>query len=264
MIADTDFQTEYSLTRLFQKVVIESIPNGNGTNHSIVLSEFSAKRGRADVICAVFKEEIRDIEETRVLAQSLSEISKARILSLLRKSAGYSEEYLEESLGLGKSTIKKHARDLLNAGMIERTPGKLLKLSKSFNIPKIEIWAFELKLNNWKRAFHQAKRYRGFSHNVVVVMPNGRLTAAKDHIDYFRGMNVGLAGMSKDGKLEYILKPKRKRPSSKGHYFYSIGKILTRYENSDLNTVTKIKKGCSPIQQVPIARRGLEGHATPH
>jgi DNA-binding transcriptional ArsR family regulator len=246
MSVDTDFRTEHSLTRLFQKVVGESIPNGNGTNHSIVLSEFSAKRGRADVICAIFEKEIEDIEKTKTLARSLSEINKARIMSLLRKSVGYNEGYLEESLGLSKGTIKKHLRDLLNAGVIERTPRKLLKLSKSFNIPKVEIWAFELKLNNWKRAFHQAKRYRGFSHNVVVVMPNGRLTAAKDHIDYFRGMNVGLAGISKDGKLDYILKPKRKRPSSKGHYLYSVGKILTRYGNSDLNAATKVKKGRSP------------------
>ena len=252
MSVDTDFQTEYSLTRLFQKVVGKSIPNGNGINHSIVLSEFSAKRGRADVICAIFEKEIEDIEKTKTLARSLSEINKARILSLLRKSVGYSEEYLEESLGLSKSTIKKHVRDLLNAGVIKRIPGQLLKLSKSFNIPKVEIWAFELKLNNWKRAFHQAKRYRGFSHNVVVVMPNGRLNAAKDHIDYFRGMNVGLAGISKDGELEYILKPKRKRPSSKGHYLYGLGKILTGYEKSDSKTVTKVKKGCSPMQQVSI------------
>jgi biotin operon repressor len=246
MSVETDFQTEYSLARLFRKVVVESVPGGNGTDHSIVLSEFSAKRGRADVICAIIKDEPKDIQEMRTLAQSLSEISKARILSLLRKSTGHSEEYLEESLGLGKSTVKKHVRDLIKIGTIERTPGKLLKLSRAFSMPKVDIWAFELKLSNWKRAFHQAKRYRGFSHNVVVVMPNGRLTAAKDHLDYFRGMNVGLAGISKDGKLDYILKPKRKRPSSKGHYLYSVGKILARYGNSDLNPATKVKKGRSP------------------
>lgn len=156
MSVNTDFQTEYSLARLFQRVVGKSIPNRNDINHSIVLSEFNAKRGRADVICAIFEKEIEDVEKTKTLAQSLSEITKARILSLLRKSVGYSEGYLEESLGLSKSTIKKHVRDLLNAGVIERVPGQLLKLNKSFNVPKVEIWAFELKLNNWKRASQQA------------------------------------------------------------------------------------------------------------
>jgi biotin operon repressor len=253
MSRQTDFQTEYSLARIFRKIIHKSIPNRNGANHPIILSEFSAKRGRADVICAVFDKEVEDIENIKTLAQSLSEINKARIISLLRKSVGYSEEYLKESLGLSESTIKKHVRDLLKVGIVERTPGHLVKLSKSFNIPKVEIWAFELKLSNWKRAFHQAKRYRGFSHNVVVVMPEERLNAAKDHLNHFIRMNVGLAGINKDGELSYILKPKKKRPSSKGHYLYSLGKILTEFGKLDSNASAKISKGRSPDQQVSIA-----------
>ena len=243
MSTHLDFKNENTLALLFKKVVTKSIPNKNGIDHPIIISEFSAKRGRVDIICAVLESEIEDVDKVMTIAKSLSEINKARIISLLRKSIGYSEEYLRESLGLSKSTIRKHVRDLLEEGIIEKTQGNLLTLGKWINIPKLEIWAFELKLNNWKRAFYQAQRYRGFSHNVVVVMPNGRLNGAMNNLNYFIRMNVGLASLKKNGELEFVLKPKRKRPSSKGHYLYSLGKILTEYIESNSNAVPKARKG---------------------
>ncbi len=167
--------------------------------------------------------------------------------SLLRKSVGIREDRLEESLGLSIRTIRKHVRDLLKVGIIEKTSTNLLKLRKEFDIPKVEIWAFELKLNNWKRAFYQAQRYRGFSHNIVVVMPDKRLNAAKDNIESFLRINVGLASLSRNGDLEFISKPKKKRPSSKGHYLYSLGKILTEYLESNSNTASETRNSSPPI-----------------
>ncbi len=242
-----DFENEDSLACLFKKVVSKSIPNKNGIDHPVIISEFSAKRGRADLICAVLENEITDFDKVWLIAQSLSEINKARIIALLRKSVGVREDHLQESLGLSIHTIKKHVRDLLKVGIIEKTSSNLLKLSKGFNIPKVEIWAFELKLNNWKRAFYQAQRYRGFSHNIVVVMPNGRLNAAKDNIGSFLRLNVGLASLSKNGDLEFISKPKKERPSSKGHYLYSLGKILTEYIESNSNTAPETRNSSHTI-----------------
>jgi len=228
-----EFLDEDSLVRLFTKVITESIPNKNGIDRPIIISEFSAKRGRADVICAVLQNEIVDIKRVKKLASALSQINKARIIALLKKSTGYSEDYLARTLGLAKSTILKHLNSLYKEDIVEKTAKGLWRLSRWINLPKVEIWAFELKLNNWKRAFYQAQRYRGFSHNIVVVMPNGQINAAKENINYFHKMNVGLASLKKDGELEFISKPKHKRPTSQGHYLYSVGKILTEYLESN-------------------------------
>lgn len=52
--------------------------------------------------------------------------------------------------------------------------------------------AFEIKLNNWRRALLQANRYRLFANSSIVVLPARNQNAALKYLETFRLLEVGL------------------------------------------------------------------------
>lgn len=64
------------------------------------------------------------------------------------------------------------------------------------NKDEVNIVSFELKLTNWKQAMIQAFRYRGFSDQVYVVMPEDAIERAIVHSDQFETYGIGLASFS--------------------------------------------------------------------
>ena len=131
--------------------------------------------------------------------------------------------------GLVTKTIRKHFRELLESGLVERDSTGNWILGKKFNLPDIEIWAFEVKLHNWKRAFYQALRYRGFSHYTTVLMPAENSKVPIRNMELFREMNVGFMAIDQEGKLEFIKKPLREEPSSKRHHLYALGQVISEF-----------------------------------
>ena len=72
-------------------------------------------------------------------------------------------EYLEESTGLSKQTLQKEILALCKKDLVIQNARGSYKLADKYNMPKMEIYAFELKLDNWKRALFQTIRYKTFS-----------------------------------------------------------------------------------------------------
>ena len=120
-------------------------------------------------------------------------------------------------------------RGLIEAGLVDTTTSGLFRLAKSFALPNIEIWSFEVKLHDWKRAIYQALRYRGFSHRIIVVMPLESSKIPARNINLFREMNVGLMSIDQHGKLEFLEKPLREKPTSQKHYLYALGQIISEF-----------------------------------
>ena len=223
------FVNEESLTELFASLVWDAIPRKNGCKHPLVMREVDCNRGRADIVCAVSHDNNFDLHKASHLGIALSEFTKACILSWLNKSSLRTETYIQEMTGLGQKTIRKHLRGLIEAGLVDTTTSGLFRLAKSFALPNIEIWSFEVKLHDWKRAIYQALRYRGFSHRIIVVMPAGNSKIPTKNINLFREMNIGLMSIDQHGKLEFIEKPLREKPSSKKHYLYALGQVISEF-----------------------------------
>lgn len=223
------FANEESLADLFARLVWDAIPRKNGCNYPLVMREVDCNRGRADIVCAVFRDSTFDLHKASQVGTALSELTKARILSWLNKSSPRTETYIQEMTGLRQKTIRKHLRGLIEAGLVDTTASGLLRLAKSFALPNIEIWSFEVKLVNWKRALYQALRYRGFSHNVVVVMPSERVAALKNNLMMFNAMNVGLVGINSNGQAKFLCRPKKGHPTSRELYLYGLGQVLPEF-----------------------------------
>lgn len=242
-----EFVKEESLTELFASVVWDVIPRKNGSKYPLVMREVDCNRGRADIVCAVFHDNGMDTHNASGYAAALSQLTKARILSWLSKSSPGTETYIQEMTGLGQKTIRKHLRGLIEAGLVDTTARGLFRVAKSFALPNVEIWSFEVKLVNWRRALYQALRYRGFSHNVVVVMPSDRLRAPKSNLMMFNAMNVGLIGMNGNGEVKFLRTPRKARPTSRGLYLYGLGQVLSEFGRLYSNTSPEVSQSFSPL-----------------
>lgn len=221
--------TEAVVVSDFAEVVWDNIPQNTVSKYPIVMREVDCHRGRADIVCAVIRKNKIDLSKLRYLGISLSQPAKANILSWLSKDSASTEEYVSEVTGLRVKTVRKHLKELLELGFVKRSASNGWVLSKEYKLPSIDIWSFEIKLRNWKRAYYQASRYRGFSHYTTVVMPLENVHTAVENIDMFDKMNIGLMAIDKQGKLEFIRKPRKCNPSSKKHHLYALGQIITEF-----------------------------------
>ncbi len=75
--------------------------------------------------------------------------------------------------------------------------------------------AIEAKLKNWKRALHQAYRYKWFAERVFVCMPEENIGPAVASISKFRRMKVGIIAINADGDLKFIYSPRPSQPINK-------------------------------------------------
>jgi hypothetical protein len=77
------------------------------------------------------------------------------------------------------------------------------------------LFAFEMKLRDWRKALGQAYRYRYFADAAYVVLPPQAAKLAKQHLDLFKKLRVGLWAFDKHaGKIRKFYSPRRGAPLS--------------------------------------------------
>ena len=77
------------------------------------------------------------------------------------------------------------------------------------------LLAFEMKLNDWRKALGQAYRYRYFADAAYVVLPPQAVAIAKQHLNVFQKLGVGLWSFDKHTKIiRRIYSPRRGTPLS--------------------------------------------------
>lgn len=247
------FENEEMFTEEFVRTIANTIPKRNGFNRRVMMREIDCDRGRADIVYAFVDDKDNELQyHAERLSKALLQIAKAKIISRLGKKKYCEIEYLIESTGYTRRTIQKHLNELIKLHVVKKNKVGCYKLEQSFKLPNAEVWAFELKLTNWKRALYQALRYRGFSHNVAVVMPKGRVEVAKRNLSIFKRMNVGLAEISDAGELLFIKMPRKSKPTSESHYLYSLGHILSEFDESNAGASSKVSKSLPPLSKMPI------------
>lgn len=77
------------------------------------------------------------------------------------------------------------------------------------------IFAFEMKLRDWRKGLSQAFRYRYFADFAVIVLPPETAAKAIEKLSIFREIKVGLWSFDeKSGLIDEIFTPRRSRPFS--------------------------------------------------
>jgi len=186
-------------------------------------TESQCSDGRADWVWASANAWPADLSnEAAVL---LRQPTCSRILALLNPNRPRRESYLAERAGVAKATFRRWLIALVKYDLAHEESGSY-RLGRIIDFENSEVCSFEFKLNNWKRALYQAKRYLSFSHRVYVVLPHERLSRVEDHLDRFSTFNIGLILHDGEGYSETVLYSRKRAPKSKPNLIRAYGMLL--------------------------------------
>lgn len=162
--------------------------------------------------------------------EEISSIESASlILSFLKRKSGRRWKYLKEHTSLSDTTLNRILKELLAHKYIT-IENNLYYLAVT-SIPQGDnIWAFELKLSNWKRALFQALQYKAFANYVVVVFPFEKENILRQNLTAFAEMNVGVLLFDANYcRTKWIRRPRKESPISKWQTLFLLGKIAHQH-----------------------------------
>lgn len=165
-------------------------------------------------------------------AELLQQPTCSRILEILKPQAVRRESFLHARSGVAAPTFRRWLVELVETGLVRDLGDGRYVLGPRFAMPRIEICSFEFKLENWKRAFYQAKRYRTFSHRVFVVMPPRTAVRVNGSLEHFRRFNIGLIAHDAKGFSKQVLPSQKREPISRAGFIRALGMLVGQDEAS--------------------------------
>jgi hypothetical protein len=115
-------------------------------------------------------------------------------------------------------------------GFIEQIPNGSYILGSAEELLKPEVWAFELKLSDSKRAVFQAQQCKAFAERVIIVVPPSQAKNYNRFRDSMNRWGIGLASFDPHSAIFIILKsPRKTRPFSREHRMYAISQMLASH-----------------------------------
>lgn len=224
--------TEMNMGNNFQNLLENKDGIKEFPNFKAVFRELNCKQGIPDFIAItelhsyIFQKNIYD-----TVGGSLD--SSSLIISLLKPKSPRTFKYIVDKTGLSTITVKKVLKDLIVNKIICKTEKGLFVLNKEWELPKVELWAFELKLKDWKRALFQCLQYKAFANRVMLVMPEDKENLITKNIDIIKKYQIGIMLFDTDNfNYKIIAKPPKLIPNSRSHNIYAVGKIT-----NELNSI---------------------------
>jgi hypothetical protein len=154
--------------------------------------------------------------------------SVAELMARLHARRGADTTTLRRSTGFSEKVIKLQLANLAKAGVAKRTRAGMFRLTPGFRVPRVEVWAFEAKTHDWRRALYQALQYRGFAHRIYVVMPLARRALVRKHQPTFRRFGVGVVLIDERNRLRCMIAAQPRAPRSRVMHLRVVGEILKR------------------------------------
>lgn len=186
-----------------------------------IYNEVACRQGRPDFIALRSKNahKIKALPKTTGLVGS-------SILSLLKPSASRTINYLIERSEYSVGSIKRSIKQLLDSGHVEKTQKGSYILGDATGKFQVEIWAFELKLNNTKRAVFQAQQSCAFAERSIIVVPPGQAKNYERYSETIKRWGIGLAVFDPITKRFSIKKrPRKSKANSRQHKIYAIAQL---------------------------------------
>ncbi len=217
------FKSEEALRDSFLRYAPEDLWTRTNKNAVIkTTTESQCSDGRADWVWASADRWPKDLStEAAVL---LRQPTCSRILALLCQRRSHREAYLAERSGVADATFRRWMDALVEYELAVEDSGTY-RLGRPIGTANFEVCSFEFKLNDWKRALYQAKRYATFSHRVYVVIPDERYSRVENHLDLFATFNIGLILHDDEGYSERVLYSRKRTPRSRSNFIRAFGML---------------------------------------
>ena len=146
------------------------------------------------------------------------------VLSMLKYNSGRTKEYIKES------TLRE-----LKANDFITKKKNLYFLSDSFVQASDNIWAFDIKAPNWKRAFEQASLHKAFANYVVAVRPFEEEDVLQEKLELFVELNVGLLLFNvRTLECKWLRRPLKDNALSKWQKLFLLGRLSGQHYQESL------------------------------
>lgn len=215
--------SESSFVNSFLRNIVSVFPKED----YIIIQEAYAESGIPDIILLAWKESRIpkwNNERTKIKKQDLN------ILHYLysRGKKPYTLDSMENLLGYSKNTLKVSLERLSNADLLCFYQDKisLKKLNEVFFLD--EIISIEAKLNNKKKATHQALMNQNFSSKSYILMPENKY---KRSSNFYEDDSIGC--ITFDGEKSTIDKKPTKNKIPGSPYSWVLNEYLVRAISND-------------------------------
>ena len=156
------------------------------------------------------------------------------VLSILKYNSGRTKEYIKERTGIADTSLNRTLREL-KANDFMTKKKNLYFLSDSFVQESDNIWAFDIKAPNWKRAFEQASLHKAFANYVVAVRPFEEEEALQEKLELFTELNVGLLLFnSQTLEFKWLKRPLKDNALSKWQKLFFLGRLSAQHYQESL------------------------------
>lgn len=186
-----------------------------------IYREISCRQGRPDFIA------LRNLSEQGTFSfPRVAGLVGPSILSILKPIAPRTLDFIVSHSEFSRDAIRKSLRRLLETEHVEQTESGAYRLGKALSRIHIEIWSFELKLNNAKRAVFQAQQSRAFAERAIIVIPPGQERNYEKYHVTMKRWGIGLGTFNPMTK-EFCLprKGRKSKALSRTHQIYALAQI---------------------------------------
>jgi len=148
------------------------------------------------------------------------------ILTILKPNAPHTFRYIVSHSEFSEDSIKRSLRQLIALSYVERTETGSYYLSGSAAQFHFELWIFELKLGNPKRAVFQAQQSRVYANRAVIVVPPGQEKHFRRYKMTMTRWGIGLAIFDPaNKKFCMIRRGRNSRAICPHHHIYALSQI---------------------------------------
>lgn len=213
--------SEFEMANAFEKALnnneISRLPN-----FDFLFREALCQQGIADFI-GLNSNGIIDVYKF----DSVSSVeSCSQILSLLKTNSGRTFDFLQRQTGLSTNSLSRILKEMLSNKYITIENDLFYRCISDIS-KQINVWAFELKLTNWKRALFQALQYKSVSNYSSVVFPFNKKNILEVNLHFFKELNVGVLLYDLENRhYKWLYYPKKEHPISKWNAFFTLGKLI--------------------------------------
>jgi hypothetical protein len=219
--------TEAEMSRLLD----QALDSGKLRIHERTISnwvtELTARNGVADFVLTPTSLSGPKLEWARKLAAGISSPAAAGVVAALNSTYPTSVDVIAKRADLSRSTVSRVIRQLTAGGVAWGDSANGIRLLHPVRESDVELWAYELKLRDWRHGMYQALQYRAFAHSVAIVLPQQAAKIVISHLGRFRAYNVGVMIFDpKTGHLRVLVRPKRSKPGSMAHYLFALAGFI--------------------------------------
>lgn len=197
-----------------------------------IYREISCRQGRPDFVALRYTSNLERHNEVNVPG-----FVGPAILQNLKPNAPRTFNYLAGKMEFGRDSIRRSLRQLIEKGYVEQLESGTYRLASNSNLNKPEIWTFELKLNNPKKAVFQAQQSRTYAERSIIVVPPGQERNYERFRETMQRWHIGLSTFNPmTGVFRFIRKGRKARAFSPTQQIYTLSQMVRRCEEKAKKT----------------------------